>query len=91
MSLPLGRLERDGRLPRPEYGRNLRSLIGICRTNGVNVVLVNHPANYRDDLTPEEEGLLFFPTPRIGKRFSPDDMAWRLKRYNERAREVATC
>ncbi len=78
----------DHKWPHPEYGQNLRSLVGICRANNVNVVFVTQPALYRPDLSEEERSLLYFRPG--GRRYPPEDMARLLESFNEQVRAVGT-
>ncbi len=84
---PIERLADASRFPRPEFEQNLRSLVGICRTNEIPILLLTQPAMYRSDLDEYETSLLWFA---LGKRhYSPGDMALLLSRYNECTRSVA--
>lgn len=85
--LPLERLVRDDRLPRPEYAQNLRSLVGICRSNRTPIVFVTQPSMYRADLNERERSLLWFVPGK--KHYPPQDMAYLIDRYNECMRQVA--
>jgi lysophospholipase L1-like esterase len=85
--MPIERLTDPNCFPRPEFEQNLQSLIGICRTNEIPILLLTQPAIYRSDLDEYEKSLLWF-TPG-GRHYSSGDMALLLNRYNECTRKVA--
>jgi hypothetical protein len=84
---PIEPLASPGRLPYPEFEQNLRSLVGICLTNEIPVLLLTQPAMYRSDLDEYEKSLLWFAPGN--RHYCPGDMALLLSRYNECTRSVA--
>jgi len=51
----------DLRAPLPSFRRNLQRLAQVCQADGVRVVIANQPFLYRDNMTQEEEAVLFYP------------------------------
>lgn len=73
--------------PLPEFGQNLRSLVGLCRAHGAVPVFITQPALWGSDDPACEQ--LFWRRPPDERRV-PHAILWRLlERFNDVTRAVA--
>ncbi len=85
-SLPLVEVDVE-RYPLPEFSQNLRSLIGIARSNGIEPVLLTQPALWGAEAGAWESRLWTART--ADYRFSHAQAAEILDRFNDVTRAVA--
>ncbi|MFQ5863209.1 MAG: SGNH/GDSL hydrolase family protein [Candidatus Brocadiales bacterium] len=78
-----------------EYGSNLIKLIDIAKANSVRLIFMTQPSIWRQDLTPQEEGLLWlatFPEKKGGRgmyyTYTKEALNEGMKKYNNTLVEV---
>jgi lysophospholipase L1-like esterase len=75
--------------PKAEYATNVRSIVGMCRAQGIKVLLVNQPVMWQADM-PERLRSLSWMGFRGDVAFDPGDLAKMMGHYNDALADVAT-
>jgi lysophospholipase L1-like esterase len=84
--LPYGHLPSD--VPTTEFEQNLRTLVGICRSNAATPVLITQPTIMRDGM-PESELWMTADCIYRNQRMRPEEYRALLDRFNAAALRVA--
>ncbi len=66
-----------------EFSRQLEAMIEGCRRHGVRIVFTTQPTLWRDDLSAEDQALLWFGQMRDGRYLSIAQLRAGIGRYND--------
>ncbi len=74
--------------PRPELVENLRSILGLCRAHGVQLVLLTQPVLWQNDMPPRLHALCWMGF-HGDVVYEPGDLARMMNAYNDAMRRFA--